>query len=261
MQYPGWEPPGPDEQTVALPTRRRRRRGRRWLIALVVVIALLVAADRVALVVAEDQLASRIQSSQHLSQKPSVSIAGFPFLTQVAARDFNHATVDIHGLDANGLTVSDLHADLYGVHVNGAFNGAMVDTLDATAVIDYTDIASALSKQASIAGQQIGSVQVVADGPGQLKATYSVLGISFSAVISISLSGPNSLRLTSSQLSSSIADLGFNPNIDQTFDLSGLPFGISLTNITYTSTAVQVSAVAHNVDLTKSGISTSTTGG
>jgi hypothetical protein len=261
MQYPGWEPPGPDERTVALPTRRRRRRGRRWLIALVAVIALLIAADRIALVVAEDQLASRIQSSQHLAQKPSVGISGFPFLTQVLARDFNHATVDIHGLDANGLTVSDLHADLYGVHVNGAFNGATVDTLDATAVIDYADIASALSKQVSVAGQQVGAVQVAEDGPGQLKATYSVLGVSFSAVIAITLSGPNTLRLHSTQLSTSIAGLGFNPNIDQSFDLSGLPFGISLTDLTYTSSAVQVSAVAHNVDLTNSGISTGTTGG
>ena len=110
MQYPGWEQPGPDSDQTARP-RRRRRRGTKWLIAIFVLLALLVGADRIALLIAESQLASRIQSSQHLNQKPDVSIAGFPFLTQVIARDFPHATVDIHGLNANGLTISDLRSE------------------------------------------------------------------------------------------------------------------------------------------------------
>lgn len=256
MQYPGWEQPGPGEPTAtAVSARRRRRRGRRWLIALVVLIGLLVAADRVSLVVAESQLASRIQSSQHLSQKPDVSIDGFPFLTQVVARDFGHATVDIHGLNADGLTISDLHADLYGVHVNGAFNGATVDTLDATAMIDYTDIAAAISKQMNVAGVQVGTVQITPAGNGQLKASYSVLGISLSADVQVTLAGPNTLELRSGQVSSSIADLGFNPNFDTKFDLSSLPFGITLTELAYTSTGVQISAVGHNVNLSQNGIS------
>jgi hypothetical protein len=263
MQYPGWEQPAPDERTLALPTRRRRR-WRRWVIALVVVLAVLVGLDRIGLVVAEDQLAGRIQSSQHLSQKPSVSIDGFPFLTQVAARHFGHASVDIHDLDANGLTVSDLHADLYGVHVNGAFNGAEVDLLKAKAVITYSDIAAALSKYMTIDGVQLGTATITPAGKDQLKASFSApSGLSqllggdslVSMTIGVSLDGPNILELRSGQVDSSLADLGFNPDFDTKFDLSSLPFKISLTGLDYTSTAVQVSAEGHQVNLSQSGVS------
>ncbi|MBR7833585.1 DUF2993 domain-containing protein [Actinospica durhamensis] len=265
MQYPGGEQPGADnnDKTLALPVRRTRRRGRRWLIALLVLIAVLVGVDRIGLLVAEDQLASRIQSSQNLKQKPSVSIAGFPFLTQVAARHFGHATVDIHGLDANGLTISNLHADLYGVHVNGAFNGAEVDTLNATATIDYTDVAAVLSKYLTIDGVQLGTATVTSAGKNQLKATVSAPsaigqllgGTDISLDLSVTLVGSHTLELRSGQVSSSLADLGFNPDIDVKYDLSTLPFDIDLTGLDYTSTAVVVSAQGHQVNLSKSGIS------
>ena len=71
--------------------RAPRRRRRRWpiilLVTLVVLAGLLVIVDRVAVRYADNQFATQIQK-QGFSTKPSVSIQGFPFLTQVAARDF-----------------------------------------------------------------------------------------------------------------------------------------------------------------------------
>jgi hypothetical protein len=265
MENSGWDRPGPDpERTAVLPVRRRRRRGRRWLIALVVLLALLVGLDRIGLAVAENQLAGRIQSSQHLSQKPSVSIDGFPFLTQVAQRHFGHATVDIHDLDANGLTISDLHTDLYGVHVNGAFNGAEVDTLKADAVIDYTSIAAAVSKYMTIGGVQLGTATITPAGNGELTASFSAPSEITDLIggtgliklnIHVTLDGPNILELRSDKISSSLADIGFNPDFDTKFDLSTLPFGVKLTSLTYTATAVQIAAEGNHVNLTQSGLS------
>lgn len=265
MEYPGGDRPGPygNERTRVLPVRRRRR-WRRWVIALAVLLAVLVGLDRIALVVAQDQLAGRIQSSQHLSQKPSVSIDGFPFLTQVAQRHFGHATVDIHGLDANGLTISDLHTDLYGVHVNGAFNGADVDLLKANAVIDYTDIAAALSKYMTVDGVQLGTATITPAGNDELIASFSppagiadLLGANglIKMTIHVTLDGTNILELRSGQISSSLSDLGFNPNFDTKFDLSSLPFGVKLTKLTYTGTGVQISAEGQHVNLSRSGLS------
>ena len=75
------------------PPRARRRR-RKWpIIALIVIIVLLVVADRGAKAYAENRMASQLQSSMDLSGKPDVSIQGFPFLTQLASRDFR--TVNI----------------------------------------------------------------------------------------------------------------------------------------------------------------------
>src|SRR5271167_811495 len=76
------EPPPPGRSRP----RRRRHRGR-WLgITLIVLIGLLIAADFGAKAYAENAIASKIDSSG-LGVKPSVTIEGFPFLTQVAARD------------------------------------------------------------------------------------------------------------------------------------------------------------------------------
>lgn len=262
MPHHGWEQPGPDERTRVLPTRRKRR-WRPWLIALVVLLAILVGVDRIGLVVAEDQLAGRIQSSQHLSRKPDVNIGGFPFLTQVAQRHFGHAAVDMHGLDVNGLTVSDLHTDLYGVHVNGAFDGAEVDLLKADATIDYSAISSLISQHMSVGGVQLGTVQVGYAGNGELKASAAApSGISqlvggdlLSVKIHVALVGSNVIELRSDQVGSVLAGLGFSPDFDLKFDLSALPFNFNLTGLSYTSTAVHVSGQGQHVNLSRSGVS------
>jgi LmeA-like phospholipid-binding len=255
MEYPGWEPPA-QEQEQPPRVKRRRRRGTKWLIALVVLLGLLVGADRIALVVAEDQLASHIQSSQHLSQKPDVSIDGFPFLTQVIARDFPHATVDIHGLVANGLTISDLHADLRGVHVNSGFNGATVDTLTATAELSYADIGTALSSQLNVQGIQVGTVQVAEAGPDQITASYSLLGVSISATIGVTLSAANTLEFRSISFHTPLSGIGVSPqNFDLKYDLGSLPFGIDLTQLDFTSSGVEIFATGSHVNLSQSSVS------
>jgi len=252
MQYPGWDQPAQPE-----PTRpKRRHRGTKWLIAVVVLLGLLVGADRVALLIAENQLASRIQSSQHLSQKPDVSIAGFPFLTQVAARDFPQATVDIHGLDANGLTITDLHADLRGVHVDSGFNAATVDTLNATAQLSYADIGKALSSKLNLGGVQVGTVQVSQAGADQIKASYDLLGVTVSTTIDVTLSGPNTLEFRSVGFQTPLSAIGLSPqNIDVSYDLGALPFGINLTQLTFTPSDVEVAAAGSHVSLSQSSIS------
>ena len=240
----------------AVPSRRPKRRVRRrtkWLVALVVLLGLLVAADRVALVVAEDQLASRIQTSQHLSQKPDVSIAGFPFLTQVISRDFPNGTVDIHGLTANdGLVISDLHADLHSVHVNSGFNSATVDTLAATAQMSYPDVAKALASQLTIEGAQVSAVKLSDAGNDQLSASFSVLGVGASAVIDVTVVGTNTLEFKSVSIKTPVSGLFNVPNFDVKYDLGALPFGMNLTVLTFTPSAIEISATGTDVNLSQS---------
>src|SRR5258708_36762356 len=68
------------------------RRGRRFVIALVIIVVLLVAIDFAARTVAENVMAGKIEQ-QGLQHKPDVSIDGFPFLTQVASRDFGQVNL------------------------------------------------------------------------------------------------------------------------------------------------------------------------
>src|SRR5690348_14973565 len=99
--------------------RRRRSPRRGLLILLAVVVLLLVAADRIGLLMAERTVASKVQSSQHLANRPAVHIEGFPFLTQVIANryravklDSDHLTV---GAQDKRVALDSLDARLTGV--------------------------------------------------------------------------------------------------------------------------------------------------
>src|SRR5580658_3010506 len=129
-----WQTQGPAAPTVV--TRKRRRKGPLIaLITLIVILVLLVVSDRVANAYAENQMASQVQSSLDLSGKPHVSIQGFPFWTQLIAKDFN--TVDItasnetiNSPSAGGgvLEIASLNATLHGLHFQGFnSNSATVD--------------------------------------------------------------------------------------------------------------------------------------
>jgi hypothetical protein len=236
------QPPGP-------PARRRRRRGRRWLIFLVVLAVILIAADRIALVVAQNTLASKIQQEQHLSQKPDVTIDGFPFLTQVVSRDFGHATVDMHGLDAQGVPISDLHANLTGVHVSSGYDAAVVDTLTATATLNDTDLDAALAKQLDVGRAAISSAP-----DNRVKAAYELLGVTVTATIEVTLLPGNILELKAVSFSGFLASLAPPSDFDFHIPLGPLPFGLQLHDFEVLPTAIEVSATGHNVALSQTTV-------
>ena len=241
----------PADTAPAVRQPRPRRRGRRWIIALVILVGLLVAADRIGAAVAESTLASQIQKDQKLSQKPGVSIGGFPFLTQVISRNFSHVTVDIRGLVASGVPISDIHADLSGVHVSSGYNSATVDNLTATAILNYSDLSKAISNQV----ENIGTVTVSQGSDGQLKATYSLLGATVSAQVAASLQAGNTIELKSAgvdagglgSLVQAVTPTGFDVKIP----LGTLPFGMQLKSLVLTSNAADIIATGHNVALSQ----------
>jgi len=257
-QNPAQPPPPSPNYQDATPGGRARmrrpgRRGRRWLIALGVLVALLIAADRVGVAVAESTLASQIQKDQKLSQKPGVSISGFPFLTQVVSRDFGHVAVDIRGLNASGVPISDIHADLNGVHVSSGYNSATVDTITATAVLTYTDLAKAVEDQVD----GIGNVTVSEGTGGQLKATYNLAGLAVSAEVAVTLLPGNQIELKSGKIDTPLSDLGLATpdNFDIKLSLAAIPFGIQLKSLNVTQNAVDIAATGHNVSLSQTSIS------
>jgi hypothetical protein len=59
---------------------------RKLLIGVVILAALLVAADRISVAVAENRISGRLSSAYGLAGKPGVTIAGFPFPGRPADR-------------------------------------------------------------------------------------------------------------------------------------------------------------------------------
>ena len=58
------------------------------VISVLAVLAVLIAGDRVANAVAQNALATQLQSGLSTPTKPEVSIGGFPFVTQVLGGSF-----------------------------------------------------------------------------------------------------------------------------------------------------------------------------
>ena len=85
--------PGPTPDT-----RRRGRRARRWVIALIVLVLLLVGADFGAAAFAEHMISQKARTQLQLNDDPSVTIHGFPFLTQALGGDYSHISVSAAGL-------------------------------------------------------------------------------------------------------------------------------------------------------------------
>lgn len=91
---------------------------RKLLIALAVLVVLFVVVDRIAVAVAENKIAGRIATAYGLPAKPGVSIAGFPFFTQVVAGDYQQINVSVSQVQADGVTLHDLTVRLTGVHAS-----------------------------------------------------------------------------------------------------------------------------------------------
>ncbi|MFD9128331.1 DUF2993 domain-containing protein [Kitasatospora sp. NPDC059571] len=147
---------------------------RGWLkltIGLAVLIGLLVGADRLALGVAQDQAADRLATGGHMAERPKVSIAGFPFLTQVLAGEFD----DVR-LSGGGMTVGDgkqqvalrsFAATLSGVRAADDYHSATVRSGTGEGLISYADAARLVPGADRL--------ELSYGGPGKVKA--SVLGI------------------------------------------------------------------------------------
>lgn len=119
---------------------------RKLVISLVVLLALLVAADRIGAAVASGVVADKLRTSGGLSAKPSVSIKGFPFLTQAIAGRYDRIEVSATGLSRGGVRLARLDVTVKGSRIglrdalSGHVSSVPVEGLSATALVSYVDL-------------------------------------------------------------------------------------------------------------------------
>ena len=243
---PSWQGQGP---TV---TRRRRRKGPLIaLITVIVLIVLFVVSDRVANAYAENKMASQFQSSLGLSGKPNVTIQGFPFWTQLIAKNFktvditaNNETINSAAAGGGALEIASLNATLHGLHFESFnSNSATVDQLNATVLVTFTALAN-------IGGVPQG-VTLTAAGPNQVKATLSlpVLG-SVSATAQVTQTGPNQIHVQVTDFGGiQASQLGNFGNF--TITIPKLPPGVSIQSVSVTQQGVMVTITGQNTTLSQ----------
>jgi hypothetical protein len=239
----GTEPPTVAPQRP-LRARRRRRRGRGLIITLIAAIALLVAADFGAKAFAENAIASKIDSSG-LGTKPSVTIEGFPFLTQVAARDLKQIDISASNFTVKQVVISSLHATATGVRPNASFNGATINKINGTVVVSFTTVTNLVP---------VPGLTVSADpsaGPDAIKLDSSLGG----AVGKIEQTAPNVITVQVGSLTglAGLASLigGSSLQSSYTFDIPKLPAGLVVRSVTVTSAGIVATASAQNTTLSQ----------
>jgi LmeA-like phospholipid-binding len=238
---PEWRPnQRPPEPPTFVTTRRRRRRGPLIaLITVIVILVLLVVSDRVANAFAENQMASQVQSSLNLSGKPHVTIHGFPFWTQLLAKDFNNVTMTasnetINSPSAGGgaLEIKSLNATLHGLHFQGfSSNSATVDQFNASALVTFTALAN-------VGGIPQG-ITLNADGGNKIKATVSLGPLSDTAEAQVTQTGPNKINVKIIDAGEIPVDLLGNL-MNFSFSIPKLPAGVSIQSISVTQQGVMV---------------------
>jgi LmeA-like phospholipid-binding len=252
--------------------RGNRRWGRILLILGLVVIVLLIAADRIGVLVAENTVAKQARTqlaSENIttSANPDVTISGFPFLTQVAAGHYSKINIVVPNptskgirLDSLNVTATDVTAPTSSViSGNGQIEAGKVV---GTAQINWASFEEMVDLSGlSQYGIDPSSLHITSTDGGvvTVSAPVKIAGQSFTAIATGSVSIVNDLlhikitKITASQsglpslivaqLQSLESQLNFDARIP------ALPYHLVVDAVNTNATGVAIRASATNVIL------------
>ncbi|MET7936313.1 DUF2993 domain-containing protein [Streptomyces sp. NPDC005322] len=219
------------------------------LIIVVILGGLFVAADRIAVNMAESKAADKIKSSQGLTSTPHVSIKGFPFLTQVVGKELDEVDVGLDGLttDAGGgrsVRVTELDAQLHNVSISSDFSSATADRATGSAHISYADLSQAAGEGVTVGYDPAGGNQV--------KVTGNLLGLSLSARSKVTIVNGDTIRMHAETIPGGNIP-GWEGKVRERTDIErkieGLPQGMRLDKLVTDKDGIEVSVAGNNVAL------------
>jgi LmeA-like phospholipid-binding len=176
------------------------RRGgclRTFVIAVVVLVVLLVALDFVAKAFAQQKLASEIKQNG-FPKKPSVTIEGFPFLTQVASRNLKQVKISSSNVPEGPLKISKVNAVMTGIHLNSGYESGTVRQLSGSVLVTFPAVSQTLASQLGPLSSLLGASGLTLSyaSPSEVKASISLLIATGSATWRITRGGSNELHAT-----------------------------------------------------------------
>ncbi|GAB2777969.1 DUF2993 domain-containing protein [Nocardioides salsibiostraticola] len=201
---------------------------RKLLGTLLVLLILVLAVDRGGDLIAEQASEASLQESQGLANRPEVSIGGFPFLTQVATREFDEIDVVATGIALDGgLTLNRLRVVLGDVVTSRDFESFQVARARATAVVGYDELGDLLG------------IDLAFDSDGEVRAsrTFEVLGETVSPTITVrpeivdGALGFGEPTVNSLGVAGAVVTETLNEIFGTTVPLQGIPFDITLDDV------------------------------
>jgi hypothetical protein len=226
---------------------------RKLLIGVFALAVLLVAADRISVAVAENQISDRLTSAYGLPGKPGVSITGFPFLTQVAAGDYHQIDVSASQVPAGGATLRDLNVRLTGVHATVSQvlgNGSSMVTTDHAA-------GSAMVGFGTVGRRLPGGFRLRPDGKNLSvsgRLAYHGARIPVSATVALGVSSAG-ISVTPVKVSApGLAGLpvsAYSSQLRIVVPLTTLPLHLRLTSVHVTPAGLRIAASARHVQFAR----------
>jgi hypothetical protein len=215
---------------------------------IIVIVAVLLGLDFGARAVAESVMASKIQQ-QGLPSKPSVSVGGFPFLTQVASRNFSHVTISASGVPAGPVTITTINAAATGIRLSSyAFSSGTIGNVSGTALISFGSLASTLTTQFGPLGAILNGagLKLTDAGPNEVRATLNLLITAGSAVWRVTRVSGNTLNIHL------VSSNGLPPSLlgsiqDLNLQIPKLPLGLTIDSVSVTPSGVVGLVNGHNV--------------
>ncbi|MEV0247158.1 DUF2993 domain-containing protein [Nocardia sp. NPDC050712] len=221
------------------------------LISIVVLGILLVAGDRVAVVLAQNEIGRKVAAEYNLTPDPSVGIGGFPFLTQAVEGRYRNVDVLVGEWSDQDITVRDLDVRLTDVSaplgdlVGGDTSNLVAATATATGVVPYD----------TVKGFAPEGVRTISNSPEGLRVTgtFSVEGIPVPGTVVVTVA-PTAEGFQVTPVSVQAAAGGptiplalLRSSLTFTVPLQRLPLGARLTAITPSADGLLVTAVAQDV--------------
>lgn len=220
------------------------------VIVLVLLIGLVIAADRIGLAVAQDEIAKNVAAEYDLDHKPQVTIKGFPFLTQALNGRYGEIDVKVGDFTQLGVHLTGTVVTLKGV--SAPLSDAMhrdpsnfvADTAISTATVPYADV----DKEAP------NDMKVSADGKAlKVRGPVSVLGLSrtVTATVTIRPSGrsirvlPQTVDAGGKTIPVALVQQAFT----FTIPVKGLPLHTRISDVQVLPQGLRVTTTAEHVNL------------
>ncbi len=203
---------------------------------LVVLLAVLLIADRVAVIFTQDRVARRI-ADRGFAGQPEVTIAGWPFLTQLARRRLTKVMVSAAGKKLGPVEVKHLEVTLYGMRMDAGNHTSTASRLSGSALIGFAG-------RAGVAGMP--GLTVTADGPDQVKITADLGLVTGTATARVTRAGPGGIRIAVISAGGiPVAALGSLRDI--TLPLPALPPGVTIQGVSVSGRGVLVDIAGQDV--------------
>ena len=223
---------------------------RRFLIAvLVLFLAAVVAVDRVGEHVAAHVLAGQLQKDERLPNRPSVSIGGFPFLTQVFGGKYDDVSVTAHDFrTSDGVTITTLKAHLHGAHIpfskvwHGSVNTVPVDRVDGVVFVSFGSVSRYLSGQSRGSFTRSRSSAHAIELTGELPLGSRTVPV-HSVIVTVGV------RNSAVVLEGSVRKAGVTSGLVLSVPLRALPFRINVKSVIVGTDGITATGNARNVRL------------